>query len=372
MDKELLTISAAAKFLSISRPTFNKIRSEKKIPEIRVGKRLKFRKKDLIGFLNSSQEQVVIPPQAYFKDVSLDIFSKKGVNILEVRKNIFDLRNIKQLDPYGLMSLLTTIIAKSRNGEKIQLIVEDNYSCRYLQYVNFFSEIERECGGNVIWDRSLLQRLQFIDTDLLLPIISIRNPGGERKVAEELIKLLKKQGFSEEIGGYIGWILGELADNTFQHSHAIPSERICFILARRFLLGNSNCIIVGIADLGLGIHSTLKSNTKYASLKDARALIEAFKPHVSSWDDSYGRGKGLTDVVKIAMGNNSYFRVSSGGNGFFMDFRNKNAPKIERMKPLTEISGTRYGLVLIDTNFFDLSRKKIDNFLKEEIERLRI
>ncbi|NJL24860.1 MAG: hypothetical protein HC902_06610 [Calothrix sp. SM1_5_4] len=203
-----------------------------------------------------------------------------------------------------------------------------------------------------------------------MPIVPIRMKGSERPVAERLNVLLKQQGFSTVVGQYISWILGELADNALTHSSQLQGDRICYVLATRFVSDSSNCVIVGIADTGIGIQNSLKSQPEHRKLGDARALLDAFRPNVSSWAKEYGRGKGLTDVVKIAKGNNAYFIVASNDLAFLMDFRDNNNPHIEKRIPISTAPGTRYGLVLIDNTFKPIPRSEADAFLKNEIKRL--
>jgi len=275
------------------------------------------------------------------------------------------------MDPYGVLSLLASVIDRGRDGSKVKLIVDDSIACKYLHSINFFDEASRFCK-NAEWDRSALARVNYIDSETLLPIIAIRHKGSERTIAERLNNLLKQQGFSAEVGQYISWILGELADNALTHSSQLAMDRMCYVLANRFSYGESNCVIIGIADLGVGIQNSLRMNSKYKNFSDQRALLEAFKSNVSSWEDEYKRGKGLTDVVKIAMGNGSYFVVASGDTAFLMDFREDKGPRIEKRQPLTEVTGTRYGLVLIDNNFREIRRSQVDPFLNKEIARLAV
>jgi excisionase family DNA binding protein len=375
MKDELLTISQAAALLKVSRPTFNKIRKDSNLTEIRVGKRSRFRKDDLLKILHGdcdlSGEPSPPTPSATLPKLRFEVFSQKPISTLEIKPNVFDLRNIELLDPYGVLSLLTTIIGKGRDGTKVKLLVDDAIACKYLHSINFFDEVMRFCS-NLEWDRSALATINYINPETLLPIIPIRMKGNDRSVAEHLNLLLRQQGFSPQVGQYISWIMGELADNSLTHSSQLPMDRICYVLATRFTFGSSNCVIVGIADLGIGIQNSLRAIPKYKRLSSEHLVLEAFRPNVSSWAEEYGRGKGLTDVIKIAMGNGSYFIVASCDVAYLMDFRENSNPPIEKRTPLTNAPGTRYGLVLIDNDFRQISRSEADNFIKKEIERLGI
>lgn len=57
-DCEFLTISEAVKFLHISKPTLNKLRRDGKIRTIHsTDKRVVFKKRDLIAYLDSANSQ---------------------------------------------------------------------------------------------------------------------------------------------------------------------------------------------------------------------------------------------------------------------------------------------------------------------------
>jgi anti-sigma regulatory factor (Ser/Thr protein kinase) len=374
MDDDLLSIRQAVALLKVSRPTFNKIRKNQKLREVIIGKRARFRKSDLLKILHGGYElsaEAPLPPLRTLPKSRFEVFSDKTIQSIEIRPNVFDLRNIELLDPYGVLSLLTTIIAQGRDGTKIKLLVDDAIACKYLHSINFFDEVGRFCKA-LEYDRNALATVNYFNPETLLPIIPIRMKGSERPIAEKLNVLLKQQGFSNAVGQYISWILGELADNALTHSSQLQGDRTCYVLATRFISDSSNCVIVGIADTGVGIQNSLKAQSEYSKLSDAHALLEAFRPNVSSWAKEFGRGKGLTDVVKIAKGNNAYFIVASNGLAFLMDFRENSNPHIEKRVSISTAPGTRYGLVLIDNTFKPIPRGEADSFLKSEIKRLRL
>ncbi len=358
---ELLNVDEAARFLGVSRPTFNKIRKERGLKEVKIGKRSRFLKEDLISLLTITEKEL---PKNY------NVFNDFEISDLEVRRNVFDLRSLEQIDSYGVLSLLCNLIVRAQNGDSIELLIEDNQICQYLKANQFFYELERECKDKITWNKHALTGPAYQDLNTLMPIRGIRAKGGERTIAEELLKLLRKQGFKDSVGRSIGQIIGELADNAMTHSKENISERVCYVSAKRFMLQGSDCIIVGIADTGLGIQKSLKTNQKHKSLSDQKALLEAFRPYVSSWEDSAKRGKGLTDVLSIAMGNHSYLRVDSNDIGLFFDFQNKNDEKISFRNPITDVTGTRFGLVLVDTNFEKCEREDVDTLIKKRTTHL--
>ncbi len=363
MERKLLSIAEAAAILGVSRMTFNTIRKENHFTEVPVGKRVRFYRDEIlaIGSKAHAREKNAPKAPAIRHDVVLNIFSNHTVNMIETSKNVFDLTALSQIDPYGAVSLLCVLVDRARSGHNVQLIVNDGLVCQTLKSLHFFYQIEAHCLGKVSWDRNILVGPTFSETTLLMPIRAVSVKGADRPLSEELITLLRKQGFNDSVGRGIAQIMGELADNVMTHSAQVLSERVCYLAAQRFLYREKNCIIVGLADAGSGIFKTLKSHPKYKDFSDEKALVEAFRPYVTSWDSA--RGKGLADVLGIAWGNNSYLHVDVGPLALQMDFSNREKPSIKFSAPMASVTGTRFGLILIDTQFERCSREEVGKML---------
>jgi hypothetical protein len=364
LSDQLITAKEAAMLLNVSRPTFTKIAKQFKLSKVLIGSRQKYSRSEILAI---SKGEVKPPPQI-IPSLSYTIVDGTRIQKLESEKGVFDLREVKIFDPYGVVSLLCTLIDKCNRGQKLELLIEDNRVTQYLRSVGFFAELEAECKGRIGWDKTLLKS-PLTDETTLVPIKGIKLKGNDRIIGENLISLLKKLGFSPSIGRRIAHIIGELSDNTLTHSHKLITERKCFILAKRFLYGGSECIIVGLADIGIGIPETLKTNPKYESLSDKAAFLEAFRPFVSSWPDEAGRGKGLADVISIAWGNKSILRVDTGSDGLYWNFEG-NAPNVTFKEPASLVHGTRYGIMLVNNEFERRTRPEVDELvekLKKEI-----
>lgn len=365
MSSQLLTAKEAAKLLGVSGPTFQKIRKQYRFTSIPIGSRVKFSKAEiekLVGGPNRSVSTTIINPT-----LSFTVLDSNPITSLETEPGVFDLRKAKLFDSYGAVSLLCHLIWRCRNGETTELLIEDNRTTQHLRSIGFFDELEQECDGKIGWDKTLFSSpLQDLDEEALVPLQGIKLKGNDRMIASKLIDLLRKLGFSPSVGRKIAHIMGELCDNALTHSHQAISQRKCFIVARRLLYGEKNCVVLGVADIGLGIHTTLKTNPKHKNLSDQSAFIEAFKPFVSSWDDEAKRGKGLTDVVSVAWGNRSLLRVDSGQLGLYMNFAKE--PLITQKKPLTEVPGTRFAIVFIDNEFHDRTRDEVNELIERKIK----
>lgn len=347
-NSDMIGIVDVCKLLSISRPTFNVYRRRFKLHTIREGRKLFFSRLEVLS---------KIAPKKVMSSLDLTIVDDQAVTDLLIADGVYDLRRIRLIDPYGILSLLCALIAKSREGKRVQLLVEDSYQIRKLYSLGFFQELERAAPSKISWDKNKVSGLASMDVDTFLPIQHIGYKGGERQSSEDLVRLLIKHGFSEDIGASIGWIFGELADNALTHS-----KGPCYLICQRFVTPvkeDLNYLAIAVADMGVGIHNSLRTNPKYSDLDDKTALINAFKSNVSSWADEYNRGKGLTDVLTIFLGNYSYFRVDSGSMGFRIDWQKNAAP----LEPMCLASGTRYSIVLTDGKFEGRSREEADKFV---------
>jgi excisionase family DNA binding protein len=364
-DLELLTSKEAAKLLGISVTTFRKMRQNPELSaiEVKLGQRIKYSKRKLLELFYNGRSKI--------KDkVKLCIFSNGNDSGAYINSFTIDLTSFGLIDPYACLALLVHLIERSRNGKKTELIVSDGEVCKELKYVGFFNHLE-SFAPLVSWDRLALGNSNYVSAQSLLPITVMKRKGEERRVVEKLLEIFIQHGYSETIGGYLGQVLGELGDNCLTHSNPKLSDRVCFMQAQRYSLGeNAKCVIVSIADLGEGIHTTLKTNPKHKDLSDKEAFLSAFRHKFSSWSDEYNRGKGLTDMFSIALGSHSIFRASSGENDFLFNYYNpKNSVALSENKPtLLEAKGTKFGLVLIDKAFTPVHRIKADEILKEEIQ----
>lgn len=361
---QYLSIKEACELLKVSRPTFDKIRKEKGLRQCWFGKRPRFLREDITNMGTATPVSKIAPDTR----LNLDAFSNLAPSALISAPHTFDFRRIRQFDSHGLLTLFCAIVGEVQLGHAVHLELGDNFICNGMKDLGFFQELERKCGDKVMFDRSVL-RTNYSEFQYPLALTNVRFRKGEAPILDKLIKLIRAQGFSDAIGGYIGWIYGELVDNSITHLTHSSDVADCYLLAQRFRFreGGSECITISIADVGPGIHSTLKKNPKYSGLSDRDAFLTAFKPNVSSWGDEYKRGKGLTDILSIAMGNKAVIRAESGEHIWHGDFRDgKHVIRQNAALP----RGTRVSLVLIDHDFetktYDEASAQIDALLKQK------
>ncbi len=250
--------------------------------------------------------------------------------------------------------------------EKIYLLVAKNSASFYLQSINFFHELIRAHSDYVYYNSSVFEDVYIDKSETIVPLHLIGYRGGEKRILDEIYANLKKQGFSENLCSSLGWVLGEIADNTATHAGGVPCY---FMLSSTIGPSPSKFLTLTTGDVGAGIPATVKSNEKYNDLNDYQALITAFKSDVSSWDDIYKRGKGLNDLLGVTKGNASWVRAESNGKGVFFNFTNASC-EINARNVGTEESGTRYCLIFIDSEFNHVSKKEINQLLDNHLEQL--
>jgi hypothetical protein len=348
MDDEYLTINEVCKLLKISRPTLNSYRQKFDISHVKIKGRTLFKKLEILEKLYF--KNMIVRPKKVFT-----VNNEFNVNEIEIAPNIFDVRQITTIDPYGAFCLLCCLIDRVRRKENIYILIEKSSASFYLQSINFFHELTRAHSEYVHYSESVFHDVIIDNFETIVPLHLIGYRGGEKRVLEDIYTNLKKQGFSDNLCSSLGWILGEIADNTAISSAIGPSP--------------SKFLILTTGDVGVGIPATVKSKNKYSNLNNYQALITAFKSDVSSWDDRHKRGKGLNDILGVAKGNKSWVRAESNSESVFFNFT-KHTDSAKAKHAGTDVNGTRYCLILIDSEFNFVSRKEINQFLDGHLEQL--
>lgn len=346
----------ACVFLGVSKPTWNKLRVEHSI-EGAIGKRrvVLFDKAEIIQKIVSKKPSTVKPVNLMFGN------DETTIETIKLDETTFDLRAVNTIDPYGALSLLANVRTLVNEGKTVNLIVDARFPTFYLAAVGIFNEFKRIFDKFVFWDRSITDQLKNPIPDILYPLKVIGYKGQDKTATEELTQVLLDQNFSETIAAYIGWILGELTDNSLTHAGGS-----CYILAARYP-GQKNYLHIGILDHGMGIQNSLRKNLKYSALNDKTALLSAFKPFVSSWSEEAKRGKGLTDVVNIALSNKSFFKVDSCNLSLLWDFTDMRRA-VQFSNPITTVPGVRFSFVMIDTEFELQSREEVEQLINKKLE----
>lgn len=352
----LLSIQEAASFLRVSRPTINARREQYGFKEIKDGKSTLLQKKDLLSLY--TKEHFVLP------SLNLVVTENDKIDDLFIDSNSLDLRKINLIDAYGAISLIVASIQILEKENFLHLILSDTSAISTLCLMDYFKELQRRFAGRIFWnDDAFPPNPSSKGLKVFFPIKYIAYRGQETKYLSDLGKLLVEQGFDENTGGYLEWIIGELADNALTHA-----QGPCYILVGQFSKDNSY-MEVAIGDTGKGVYGSLKENKKYSHLTDEQAFVKAFESNVSCWPDDKPRGKGLSDLLSLSMGSGSIVRVDSKNKGLLFNFSN-GQKELQIKTPMVSLGGARFCWVLINNNFKQSSRLDVDRFIEMELKKL--
>lgn len=355
MNDDWISLKSACELLGVSRPTLNKIREEMNLREYRLSNRVLLSKLDII-------KKVILNQKHHLVDRELLVTSPDELRHVQPIPGIYDLRKIKVIDAYGVMTLLCDIKhhLKENDRNRVYILVDKGYACSFLDSIGFFSEASRAHQDRVFANVKDIRHVEQSDSTVILPLHQIGYRGAEKKVLDRLYDPLLTQGFSEDYCGYIGWVIGELADNAHTHSQGGPCYLIIDSLPGKPT--DTRYLVIAIGDIGIGVPESLRNNPNYSALSEDKLLQMAFLSEVSRMDVEPKRGKGLNDVIGIAKGNGAWLRVESNGHGLFFDFG--EGDDISLATPPLSTSGTRFCLVLIDSSFEEVPRSTVDKIIQ--------
>jgi hypothetical protein len=356
MSDQYFTIKEVCRLLNISRPTLDSYRKKYGIENIVRKGQVLFKRTDVL-------EKLLFPMTDIQPEVDLTVLTDTAVEELEVVSGVFDLRQIRAIDAFGAICLMCCLKSRIAKQEHVYLLTGMSSASFYLQGINFFQEIQRVNAEYLHYNAETLRDVALNNPEVIIPLHLIGYKGGEKSILDDIYASLRGQGYSEEMCASLGWTLGELADNATTHA-----DGPCYFMLSS-LVGPRKFLTLTIGDIGLGIPATLKTNEHYKYLDDYKAFISAFKSNVSSWEDVHDRGKGLNDLLAIAKGNSSWVRAESNGMGVFFDF-SKNTDVINFKSAGTESMGTRYSMVLIDSEFNYISKSEMNTLLDRYLEKL--
>ncbi len=342
--------------LGISRPTLRSYRNKFGVSSEKIKKEVIFSKNEILNKL-----YVQLNPLG--EKIDFNMHTKSNISSLKIDDTSYDLRRLDLPDGHGAISLLCHLISEIKEGKYLHLLIDQSNT--FLKAMNFFVELKRYFNSNVFWCEDVFDSIESVDYSFIkLPIRRLGVVGAHATVADDLVLSLSKQGYSIDICSYIGWAMGELADNAATHAKVHPS----FVYFEQF--GEDRRYLqFTIGDTGIGIPESLRSNESYTHLNDAQALLTAFKPHVSGRDDSEKRGKGLTDVLKIAMECGSSLRVESNRIGYSYLF-NAGLDDFDCIVPLYQASGTIISIMFIDGSFGSLEWDDVGIYIDKCLEKV--
>lgn len=353
---DLIGATESCTLLGISRTTLRSYRKKYNISEIKVKREVKFSKLEILNKLYT----VVNPFEGH---LDLSMYSAGNFDSFKIDKTSYDLRRLDCPDGHGAISLICHLITEIKNGKKIHLLIgKENI---FLKEMNFFGVLKMYLNSSIFWSEEVFDSIPLINyTMIKMPIKKLGIVGAHNSIIDDLTVSLSKQGYSMDICSYIGWAIGELADNAATHAKVSPS----FFYFEQF--GEDRRYLqLTIGDTGIGIPKSLRKNINYIDYCDSQALVTAFKPNVSGRPDEEDRGKGLTDVIKIAMECGSKLRVESNNVGYEFSF-NSGKDNFQSKLPLFSGQGTIISILFIDGTFASLEREDVGSYIDSCLEKI--
>ena len=214
-------------------------------------------------------------------------------------QDFIDLRNIKFIDPYGMVGVLEAgRYLESKNIRKTLLLPESSEVIRYLERMDFFkyagSFFNMEQGNPDLPEKYL--RSSYSDVLLeITPIIKSDDihyiVGKVKKRAHTILE--KHLRYDDRaINGFIV-ALSEVCQNIIEHSE---NTGFVGIQKYRFQKEDMNVVKIAVMDLGVGFRTSISERIPVND--DFHALEEALLHGVSRHRDE-GRGHGLAAVRKF-------------------------------------------------------------------------
>lgn len=178
----------------------------------------------------------------------------------------------------------------------------ENQAVQYASRVDFFKLIGaqvHEVNGRVDSSGRFMEIQEF-------------NVGNIRKIYEEIMKVLFKEGVSEAMLIVFEFCLWEILDNTIIHSvnNEGGNKGVGLVACQYFPTGS---IRLMISDVGRGIHEALTTHPKsqFKTLSEKEALEKCIQLGVTN---SEGKGFGLWATSELAKVNGGCLKIFSGGH----------------------------------------------------------
>lgn len=130
-------------------------------------------------------------------------------------------------------------------------------------------------------------------------------------------------------------MMSELIQNILEHS---ASTKPGIVLIQSYPTQQYTQLV--IADSGVGIPRTIKSNTEYNKLNDAECIQKSLQYGVTRYEESEERGEGLSECVQLADKHNAKLFIRSNTGSIHYD-KNKN---ICLEDGLCKLNGTQIGI----------------------------
>ncbi|MBI4545782.1 MAG: sensor histidine kinase [Gemmatimonadetes bacterium] len=214
---------------------------------------------------------------------------------------LLDARQVRWVDPYGMLGLLAVGEVVARSGERPLLRLPNSAEVlSYLTRMDFFEHADRVFelhGGS--------RRTVDSPSDVLLEITPVRSHGDIHTVVDRVnqraVTILTRQlHYPGKEAFQFSVILSEVCQNIVEHAEAGSGGWVAtqtYNWARR--LGRK-VVVIAVMDLGVGFRGSLAGQhaARFGERwSDATALEAAFLHGLTRFHDP-GRGQGLQQIRK--------------------------------------------------------------------------
>lgn len=211
-------------------------------------------------------------------------------------KNIsIDLSQAVFIDPYSVAGLCLILRYANKFFSNISLVLpKDENVNKYLGRVNFFSSIPE----NILLNNKpgqYFRNRKYTASDVLLELTNIQNQSDINRVIDysvSKIAIILKKNLAYNNKDLVSFCtaLSETCQNIVDHSK--DRGLVCVQKYHK----ENNYVIIGVADLGIGIKRSLSSRYNVNSWSHAASINNALQLGTSRFSD---RGKGLYKVLDI-------------------------------------------------------------------------
>lgn len=227
------------------------------------------------------------------------------------------LEDVKFIDPYGLVGLWCVLrYLKRRHHAVVVIPPSDPVLQGYLRRMNFpavtsnIAALERNVGG----------RGSTGPSDVLLEMTPIEQQADVEQVIRNVLgrirRILERElGYGERDVTAFCTVLAEACTNICDHS-----EDTGVVAAQRYTQrGGPRYVVVGVADLGIGIRQSLATRYPQAARwSHIQAIVNALQKEYSRHPD---RGLGLLMVAKIVGEYRGSLHLRSGDARLYLRHR---------------------------------------------------
>jgi anti-sigma regulatory factor (Ser/Thr protein kinase) len=232
----------------------------------------------------------------------------------ELRLNLED---VKFIDPYGLVGLWCVLRYLKQHHSAIMMIhPTDPKLQNYLHQMNF----PAVTSPIAVLEGNIKKRGTHKPSDVLREMTPIEKQANVEKVLRTMLgrirKILERElGYGERDVTAFCTVLSEACTNICDHS-----EDIGVVAAQRYTQrGGTRYVVVGVADLGIGIRQSLATRYRHAERwSHIQAIVNALQKEYSRHPD---RGLGLFMVSKIVGDYQGSLHLRSGDARLYLRHR---------------------------------------------------